>query len=161
MIGDALAQTVEKVTGVPSLWEFLASLPHIPEVHILAGLMLSGALGLVANWLVKWSKGEVGSLRAYLFRSNVRRSLLSVFMMVGTFLTAVMSGVFFTEAVAAAGSCVPDSPDAVVAGKTFVGWVNVLWVGATTGFGIDATINKGEREVWSADKRASQQVTPS
>lgn len=153
---EAWGQTVQQAhdTAGPSLLEFLSRLPVTQEAQILYGLCLFGLAGLVASWLVKWSKNEVGSLRSYLFKENARRTFLSVFTLVGTFLSAVVSGVFFTDAAAQLGEAAACAKDLPV-DKVFVGWINVLWVGATTGFGVDATINKGEREQWTEEQRVA------
>lgn len=155
---EAWGQTVQqiKASATPGLWDFVSKIPTSFEAQILYGLITAGLIGLMANWLLKWSKGEVGSLRHYLFYSQYRRTILSVLTMLGTFLTAVTSGVFFTDAAAVSGemaACVKDLP---TPDKTFVGWINVLWVGGTTGFGIDAAVNKGEREVWTEEQRATK-----
>lgn len=136
-----------------SLWQFLASLDQTSEVQILIALMLSGLVGMAANWLFKYAKGEVGCFVDYVFRSNARHSLLAVLTYAGTALTAVMSGVFFsdTSALGELAQCAAELPE-----KTFVGWFNVLWMGATTGFGIDAVVNKGERVAWTPEQRVAK-----
>lgn len=161
IVNDAMAAAVDKI-NVPSLWDFLLSIPSLPESKIMLGLLISGTLGLIANWAVRFARGEVGSLGNYLFKTNVRRTLLSVLTLFGTLLSSVVSGVFFTDASAALGEMAQCAQSVPHADKAFVGWINVLWVGATTGFGIDAIINKGEREVWTPEQRAAaSSQTPS
>lgn len=136
-----------------SLWEFLAALPFSFDAQVFYAMMLAGTAGMLANWVVRWAKGELPCLATYLFKINPRRSLLAFITYIGTALTAVMSGVFMSDASAmgeVAGCVVEDGT------KHFVGWLNVLWSGAGTGFAIDATMNKGERQEWTAEERAKR-----
>jgi hypothetical protein len=126
--------------AIPSLWHYIQSLPSSMEMQILAGLGLSGTLGMLANWLTKWARNEVGCLRDYIV-STPRRTVLSLLTFAGAALTTLGTGIFF------AGD------------GHFVGWLNVLWIGATTGFGIDAVVNKAEREQWTEAQRAAKTVS--
>ena len=112
-----------------SLWHFLASLPATMEAQLLYGMILSGLLGMLANYTVKWAKNEIaGCLGDYLIRSHLRATVLSFTIMVGSAITAIAAGMFTT------------------AEGAFVGWGTVLWLGVTNGFAVDAIANKGHRE---------------
>ena len=136
-----------------TLWQYLTHLGGSFEAQVFYALMLSGVVGMCANWLVRWTKNEVGCFVDYMFINNFKRTPLSILMFTGTALTAVMSGVFnggtlaFVTADPCANGITPPNTE------VFVGWLNVLWIGATTGFGIDATVNKGVREVWTEGER--------
>lgn len=121
----------------PSLWDFLAQLPFSFEAQLFYGMMLAGSLGMGVNWMVKWLRNELPCFVTYMFKNNVKRSLLAILTLAGTILTAISTDIF-------------------VADDKFVGWLNVLWTGATTGFAVDATLNKGTREEWSPEERAKR-----
>lgn len=118
----------------PSLWDFLERLPLSFQAQLFYGMFMAGSLGMGMNWLVKWLRDEVPCFMTYMFRTNVKQSILAVLMLASTLLTAISTEVFFAD------------------GK-FVGWFNVLWTGAATGFAVDATINKGERQKWTPEAR--------
>ena len=127
-------QTIQqiKAQAPEDLWQFLLALPGSFEAQLLYGLMLSGIVGMVANYTVNWAKGDIaGSLVAYLFLENFRRTLLSIVTFAGLAITSIAAGIFMTGAGA------------------FVGWANVLWFGAANGFGVDAIANKGRRAEWT------------
>lgn len=114
-----------KAEHMGSLWDFLQRLPNSMEAQILYGLIIAGLVGLCASWLWKFSNKQVGCFTKYLFTEEWVRSLASVLGMTGTAVIAVMAGVFETES------------------GEFVGWLNVLWWGAQSGFGIDLAVNRG------------------
>lgn len=121
------AQTIAqiKASEPESLWAFLLQLPGSMEGQTFIGLVLAGVVGLMASWLWKFSNKQVGCFTKYLFTEEWVRSLASVMGMTGTALVAVMARVFETES------------------GEFVGWLNVLWWGAQSGFGIDLAVNRG------------------
>lgn len=139
------AQTIAQVKAQApeSLWNFLGNLPFTMEAQIFYGLMLAGTLGMIANYIVRWARSEIrGSLYAYLFEQNPRGTVLSLCTYTGMALAAIASNAFhFGE------------------GAAFVGWGWTLWMGASNGFVIDNIANKGQRPVWSPEKRA-QKVQP-
>lgn len=119
-----------------SLWHFLAALPSSFEAQLLYGLLLAGALGMIANYTVKWAKDEItGSLWAYLFCQNFKGTMLSFFSYTGLAITSIAANIFITDA------------------GSFVGWSTVMWFGVTNGFAVDAIANKGTRPVWTPKQR--------
>lgn len=138
MNGQTIAEA--KLAAPESLWHFLLSLPGTIEAQQLYGLMIAGTLGMIANWLVKWLRGDIaGSLWCYLFHQNVRGTVLSLFSFIGLALTSITANVFVAE------------------GGAFVGWTNVLWFGLTQGFAVDAIANKGDRKQWTDDEREARE----
>lgn len=135
-------QTIAQVRAQDpeSLWHFLSALPSTMEAQIFYALMLSGSLGMMASYLMKWSQGQIsGNLFGYLFGSNLRATCLSFFTYTGACMTAIYAGAFHvTEA------------------AVFVGWGHVVWLGALNGFGIDAIVNKGQRAVWTTEQRQAK-----
>jgi hypothetical protein len=130
--------TIQQIrqTEPESLWHFLAQLPHSLEAQILLGLVIAGFAGMLVSWLAKWSAGEAHGFLAYCFKNQIKRSVASVLTFLGVILTAVTSDMFTS------------------ASGEFVGWTNVLVNGFAVGFGSDSAINKGQRTVWTENKRA-------
>lgn len=136
MTGQTIAQ-IKAMEVQESLWHFLTQLPQSMEAQLLYGLVIAGIVGMIANYTVKWARGDIaGSLFAYLFLQNVRATLLSFFGFVSLAITSIAAGIFTGE------------------NGGFVGWANVLWFGLTNGFAVDAIANKGQKAVWSDEKRA-------
>lgn len=136
------AQTIAQVKAeAPAdLWHFLLNLPATQEAQLFYALMLSGTLGMIASYVMKWAKGEIGAcLGEYLFRQNLRATVLSIATYTGTTMAAIYAGAFH----------VGDQ-------SVFVGWGMVMWLGALNGFGIDAIVNKGQRAVWTPEQRAQK-----
>ena len=132
------AQTISQAHEATqqSLWHFLAQLPQTQEAQLLYGLILAGAVGMVANYLVKWAKGEIeGNLWCYLVKDKLRATVLSFSSYVGVAVASIAAGIFVTD------------------GGIFVGWSTVLWFGVTNGFAVDAIANKGRRPEWSEGER--------
>lgn len=90
---------------------------------------------MIISWLFKWTRGDAGSLVAYLFTSSLKSSVASFLSFLVVIFGAISSGMFTTES------------------GEFVGWMNVLGFGFTTGAGTDSMVNKGKRPEWSEDKR--------
>lgn len=125
-----------KGTG-ETLTHFLQRLPSSFEAQIFYAVVLFGLVGMLANYAVKWMKREIGgSLIKYLFFSNVRGTMLSLFTTIGVGIGAITAGVFETTS------------------GEFVGWFNVMWVSLSNGFMWDATMNQGDRPVWTEAQRA-------
>lgn len=120
-------QTIIKAADQQTLWDFLAKLPTSMEAQILYGLLLSGGVGMMAHYAVRWARGEiVGSLANYLFTDYLKSTILAVMLLTSMATAAIISNVFVTETGA------------------FVGWVNVLWFGITNGYASDSMANKGD-----------------
>lgn len=137
------AQTVNELkSAVPpteSLWHFLAQLPGTMEAQILYALLIGGFVGMGAHYFVKWAQGDIeGSLRRYLFVDNPRRSWFAVCALITELVTEVSLGMF-------------TSPDGA-----FLGWSAVLLQGLKSGYLIDSIANKGNRPVWTEEKRAAK-----
>ena len=99
-------------------------------------LMLFGFVGVLANYAYKWLRDEImGSLWAYLARQHPKRTLLSFATFAGYALATVLS---------------PALDGA--------GWGVVVNLGLTTGFAIDALINKADRQVWTDEQRAEREA---
>lgn len=138
-------KTIQQVKAMAddSLWTFLLHLPETQEAQIFYALILSGTLGMIANYAVKWAKDELnGTLWNYLFRENYKRTALSFFTYVGATVAAVSANIFTTDAGA------------------FVGWATVLWFGVSNGFAVDAIANKGSRPKWNDEQRAAKIPDP-
>lgn len=129
-----------KSASVDSLWHFLAQMPATTSAQIFYGLILSGLVGMLLHYVVKWAQGDItGSLFAYLFTDNPRRSVLSLSVLVGELVGEVGAGLFTNEA------------------GVVVGWAVVLLSGFKTGYLIDSIANKGNRPVWTVEQREKQQ----
>ena len=133
------AQTIAQVKAQSpeSLGHFLMNLPSTMEAQLFYALMLTGTAGMLANYGVKWARGEIGScLGAYLFRQNLRATVLSFLTYTGTAMAAIYAGAFHVG-------------DQAV----FVGLGMVMWLGALNGYSIDSMVNKGQRAVWTPEQR--------
>ena len=138
LAGVELAQTIAqaKSASPESLWHFLRALPVTMEAQIWYGLLLSGAVGIMAHYFHKWASDEIaGSLFDYLFRQHPKKTILSLSAYVAWTLSLVGTGIFQT------GS------------GEFVGWSIVLILGLTNGYGVDSLANRGGRAVWDAETR--------
>ena len=128
-------------SNTESLWHFISQLPQSFEAQLLYGLVIAGIAGMIANYVVKWARGDIeGGLFAYLFLSHAKGTLLSFFGFVSLAITSIGAGIFSGE------------------GGVFVGWANVLWFGLTNGFAVDAIANKGQKAVWSDGKRLDEKL---
>lgn len=108
---------------------FFMSIPQSLEFNIMWMLMLAGVAGSIASYIFKWANGYTNvSFIDYFFRSNARRTVLAGIAFFTTIFSGTALGAFVT-------------PDGV-----FVGWLNVLWVGVSTGFTVDAAVNKAARD---------------
>lgn len=134
------APTVEQlkmiVPPADSPWSYLAHLPFTLEANIFYMLVLFGIAGAVANYVVRWAKGEIqGSLFAYMFTDSPRRSVLAVIALVAELIGEQAAGLFMT------------------ADAKFVGWALVIAAGMKTGFLIDNIVNKASRPEWTPAQR--------
>lgn len=139
MEGQTLAQVTSSVTPTESLWHFIGQLPGTIEAQQMYALLISGALGISANYLLKWARQEIaGSLWQYLFKDNVRGTVLSLASFVGLAITSIAAGIFNGES------------------GGYVGWTTVMWFGLTNGFAVDAIANKGTRAPWTDEQREAK-----
>lgn len=118
-----------------SLKQFLMNLPSSPEAQLLSGMVISGTLGICIHYFMKYLNDEP------LFKGRWKSVLASWFTFIGWSAGCVSAGMFVT-----------DNGD-------FVGWMNVLSFGLTSGLGIDAVANKGfkpTRMAWSPEERAAK-----
>ena len=101
------------------------------QFWVLAG---AGCFGIAANYAYKWLRDEIrGSLWQYLTLQHPKRTLLSF-------------ATFFGYACATILSPVLDG----------AGWGVVINMGLTTGFAIDALVNKADRQAWTEEERAKR-----
>lgn len=140
LVTDVLAATTQMARD-QTLTEFVRQFWDGQQLRVFLLLMASGSLGMIANWAVRWARGEIrGCLTVYLFRDNPRATALSLFTYTGAVLAAMQADVVH---VGEAG--------------TFIGWANVAWLGASNGYFIDNIVNKGERAAWTPQERAARQ----
>ena len=123
------AQTIQQLKGTQeTLWHFLAALPASMEAQVFYGLLLTGAVGMIAHYMMRWLTDEIqGSLAKYLFIDYPKRTALAYAGIIGVALTSIASGVFVNDQGA------------------FVGWLNVCWFGLTNGYAADSVANKGAK----------------
>lgn len=139
-MNEAIAAT-QQVLHDQTLGAFLRQFLDGQQLRVFVVMMASGTAGMVANWAVRWARGEIrGCLTQYLFRDNPRSTLLSLFTFTGAVLAAVQGDVVH-----------------VGEANVFIGWANVAWLAASNGYFIDNVINKGERAVWSKEERDARQ----
>lgn len=135
-LAAAVGATIEK-TPTP-LSEFLASLPGSWEMQIFYGLMLSGFMGMVAHYFLKWARDEIkGMLFCYLW-INKKKVALSM----ATFATMAWTAAFNGAFVGDFGG--------------FVGWKMVLSWGWGIGLSIDVIVNKSDRQRWTLVERLAR-----
>lgn len=139
-MNEAIAATQQAIRNNQTLEAFLRAFVDSQDLRVFVLLMVAGGAGMVANWAVRWARGEIkGCLTHYLFIDNPRATALSIFTYTGAVLAAMQADVVH------------------VADGVFIGWANVAWLGATNGYFIDNMINKGERAVWTNEERAQRQ----
>lgn len=145
------APTIAQIQQAPpeGLMHFLSQLPASFEAELLYALMLSGLVGILANYSKKWARGEIqGGLIHYLFVDNVRGTWLSVCTIIGLAVTAISNDIFLACPRAACSA----------SELLFVGWKSVMWQGVASGFVSDALANNASPArvgpVWSPDERS-------
>lgn len=142
MIAEAIAggiqQAQQQLAEHGSIMQYLRSLWSSRELVQLLVLIVAGTLGMMANYTYKWLRDEIqGSLWFYIAGSYPRRTALAFITFCGYAITTVMS---------------PMLDDA--------GWSVVINLGLTTGFAIDALINKADRQAWTDEDRARRAQKP-
>jgi len=142
MIASALAGGVELVqTAINdrgSFGEYVRAILHSRELVQFLVLLGAGLCGAAANYLYKWLRDEItGSLIEYVTKQYPKRTLLAL-------------ATYF-------GYCVATVLSPVLDGA---GWGVVLNMGFTTGFAIDALVNKSERKAWTDAERTTKLEKP-
>lgn len=121
--------------------EFLTAFWGSFEMQIMVGLLAAGAVGMIANYVVRWARNEIeGNLFCYLFVTHARGTLLAYFTYISAMIAAISMNSFTGE------------------NGGFVGWRVVLWFGIMNGFAADAILNKGQKPVWSEEKRQAMAI---
>ena len=134
-----------KANPPESLWDFLAQLPFTLDSQILYAVLIFGAIGMFASWLVKWSmQGLEGGVLDYFFRSSCKRTVATVVGYLAVMLPGVGTELFFVT---------------IEGAKHFAGWQFVAWTSLMTAFGADMGINRGRRKEWGPEQRDSEAKT--
>lgn len=138
MFGDALAGGIEAVqTAINdhgTFGEYLRAVLVSRPMAQFGVLVLFGTLGMAANYLWKWLRDEItGSLWAYLTKQYPKRTALAYATFIGYAVTTVLSPVL-----------------------DGAGWGVVINLGLTTGFAIDALVNKSKAKVWTDEEREAR-----
>lgn len=131
----------QKIADIPeqSLVQFLVALPASFEAQVFYMIVVCGCLGVFFHYAVKWMRKEIaGSLFKYLFRNNLRGTLLSATLTIGAGAAGIAIGMFEE------------------AGGQFIGWYKALVLAFGNGFFWDVIANKGTRAVWTAEERAKR-----
>jgi len=141
MITEVLAGGVQMVQQTiqdqGTFGEYIRAVLRSKALTQFGVLMLFGLIGIIANWLAKWMFDQIeGSLFDYLFRHYPKR-------------TASAFAVFTAYALFTA-----------VTSLDGAGWSIVVNLGLTTGFAIDALVNKAKRAVWTEDERKAHTSLP-
>lgn len=142
MIGEAIAGGIEAVqTAINdhgTFGEYLRAVLVSRPMAQFWVLVLFGTVGMAGNYLWKWLRDEItGSLWNYLTRQYPKRTALAYATFIGYAATTVLSPVL-----------------------DGAGWGVVVNLGLTTGFAIDALVNKSDRQVWTAQERADMRKDP-
>jgi len=139
MPGPSIAQIKEHVaeraieTGHPeTLMHFLQELPGSMEAQQFYGLLIAGAAGITAHYLLKYLYGEP------VFHRRFKRIVASWLLFVGSCAVLVGADTFTGQ------------------NGGFTGWFSVMVQGFTAGLGIDALANKGSKEIWTDEMRAAR-----
>jgi hypothetical protein len=140
MTGPTLEQLKSSAPPSESLWHFLVQLPGTMEAQVIYAMLIGGMIGMLAHYFVKWCRGEIaGSLIAYLFVDNPRRSMLAVATLIGVLFGEFSLSTFMVEG-------------------AVVSWGMVLFSGMKSGFLVDAVVNKGSRPEWTQAQRTAAAV---
>ena len=129
---EAIAQHIAAINDKGSFTEFARGVLDSRELVQFFVLLGAGFCGATANYLYKWMRDEItGSLIDYVFKQYPKRTLLAL-------------ATYFSY-------CVTITLSPMLDGS---GWSAVINLGFTTGFAIDALVNKSGRKEWSAEERA-------
>lgn len=139
MIDALAAVTLPLPLAKGTFFEYARAMFNSTMVAQWAVLMVSGVLGVCANYVYKWLNDEIGgSLWKYLFTDYPKRTALAFSIYIGWTFTAISFGI------------VADS----------MPWGAIINLGASTGFAIDALVNKARRAQWTDEERAAKGTTP-
>jgi hypothetical protein len=132
MISEAFAGVQHVVQGHQPFGDFIrATINSVAFVQFWV-LLTSSFLGVGANYLWKWANDQIkGSLWKYLFKDYPKRTILSFMAIAGWTVVAM--------------SQVDDN----------LAWGILINMGLTTGFAVDAMINKANRAAWTEEERAA------
>jgi len=134
MIGEALAAVQQSLPEQGDFTNYVQAVWRSRELVQMWVLLSSGVLGMAGNYLFKFLRDDIrGSLCNYLFRDHPKSTALAFFVLCGWALTATVGG--------------------LVQGA---GWTAVINLGLTTGFAIDALVNKANQAVWTPEERAAK-----
>ena len=142
MIAEAIAGGIEVAQAVlndkGTFTDYVLAIMGSRELVQFGVLLGAGLAGGATNYLYKWVRDEItGSLWAYVTEQYPKRTLLALMTYVGYCVATVLSPVL-----------------------DGAGWGVVINMGFTTGFAIDALVNKSERKEWSAQERAVRVPPP-
>lgn len=133
MISEALAALAVPVKG--TFFEYLRTMIASTMIAQWTVLVVAGVLGVCANYAYKWLTEQIAeSLWKYLFTDFPRRTLLSFAVYAGWTVIAISTGL------------VSDS----------MPWGALINLGVTTGFSVDALVNKAQRSQWTDEQRAAK-----
>lgn len=138
MISQALAGGIELAQATlndrGTFTDYVRAILGSRELVQFGVLLGAGVAGGSANYLYKWLRDEItGSLWAYVTEQYPKRTLLAIATYVSYCVATVLSPVL-----------------------DGAGWGVVINMGFTTGFAIDALVNKSERKEWSAAERTAR-----
>lgn len=132
MIETAVAAMQQALPEDGDFGTYVRAVLHSRAMVQLWVLLGSGMLGMAGNYLFKYLRDDIrGSLWNYLFRDHPKSTALAALVLAGWAVTAVTSGLVQTA-----------------------GWTVVINLGLTTGFAIDALVNKANQAVWTDEERA-------
>lgn len=136
LIAEALAAIALPVKG--TFVDYLRAMIGSTMAAQWMVLVIAGFLGVCANYAYKWLTEQIaGSLWTYLFTEYPRRTALAFATFLGWAVLAISTGLVH---------------DAMP-------WGTLINLGLTTGFAIDALVNKTRRAQWSDEERQTK-VTP-
>lgn len=137
MIPDALAALAQVVGDKGTFFDYVRIMLVSKELSRWGVLMSAGVLGICANYFYKWVTEQIsGSLWIYLFEEYPRRTLLAFTLYVSWTFVAITTGLV-SEAMS---------------------WSVIINLGASTGFAVDALVNKARRSQWTEEERTAHVV---
>lgn len=136
---DALAAVLPIPLAKGTFFEYVRAMLGSTMVAQWAVLAFAGVLGVCANYVYKYLTEQIGgSLWAYLFTEYPRRTALAFATYLGWAVFAISTGLVH---------------DAMP-------WGTLINLGLTTGFAIDALVNKARRAQWTDEERAAKGAAP-
>lgn len=117
-------------------WGWLLQLPETRDAQMCYALIFGCAVGMIGHCIRGIQSGEIaGNPLDYFIRQNPWRSV-----------STAIGVIMWSVGEVAAGIFVSDS-------GVFIGWGAVVLSGVKTGYAGDSLVNKGDRVVWSKEKR--------